>query len=76
MTPEFNAWWNEGEITTDNPYEAGSPAFWAWEGWQAGVKIEQERCRKIVQEAFDETWSGTEAWELLDRCISKISSKQ
>jgi hypothetical protein len=49
MTPEFNAWWNEGETTTDNPYEAGSPAFWAWEGWQAGVKSEREQCAQLVE---------------------------
>lgn len=53
MTPEFNAWWTEGETTTDNPYEAGSFAFWAWEGWQAGVRAEREACFQIALAAGD-----------------------
>ncbi len=42
MTPEFNAWWDEGFIIDDNPYAPASAAFWAWEGWQAGMKAAQQ----------------------------------
>jgi len=50
MTPEFNAWWDAESDIADNPYLEGSPAFWAWEGWQAGVKAEREACAKMAQE--------------------------
>jgi hypothetical protein len=75
MTPEFNAWWDEGEITTDNPYEADSFAFWAWEGWQAGVKAEREACRSIVMEAFDDTWSGTKENDILYEIAAAIRAR-
>jgi len=37
MTKEFNNWWNEDLLSQDNPYVDGTPAFWAWEGWQAAL---------------------------------------
>jgi hypothetical protein len=37
MTNEFNTWWNQDLLTEDNPYVEGTPAFWAWEGWQAAL---------------------------------------
>lgn len=49
MTPEFNKWWDKDLLTEDNPYEEGTPAFWAWEGWLAGVKAEREACARICQ---------------------------
>ena len=44
MTSEFNKWWDDDRLTQTNPYREDSPAFWAWEGWQAGVKAEREAC--------------------------------
>jgi hypothetical protein len=38
IPPEFNDWWDKDELTTDNPYREGTPAYWAWEGWQAGTR--------------------------------------
>ena len=38
----FNEWWNYGEVSGNNPYRHESAAYWAWEGWQAGVKAERE----------------------------------
>jgi hypothetical protein len=47
MTEEFNKWWNNDLLTQNNPYVDGTPAFWAWEGWCAGVKAEREACAKV-----------------------------
>jgi hypothetical protein len=42
MTEEFNKWWDNDLLTEENPYVDGTPAFWAWEGWCAAVKVERE----------------------------------
>ena len=41
MTEEFNKWWDEDLLTENNPFVDGTPAYWAWEGWCAGVKAER-----------------------------------
>ena len=48
MSTEFNKWWNEDLLTEDNPFVDGTPAYWAWEGWCAGVKAEREACAKVA----------------------------
>jgi hypothetical protein len=48
MTEEFNQWWNSESLTDDNLYPQDSPAYWAWEGWQAAVKAEREACAKAL----------------------------
>ena len=48
MKAAFQDWLNADLDTTDNPYRNNSAAYWAWEGWKAGVKSEQDRCCKIV----------------------------
>jgi hypothetical protein len=48
MTEEFNKWWDNDLLTQNNPYVDGTPAFWAWEGWRAGVKAEREACAELV----------------------------
>jgi hypothetical protein len=48
MTEEFNEWWNSESLTTDNLYPQDSPAYWAWEGWQAGVNAEREACARVL----------------------------
>ena len=50
MSEEFNKFWNEDLLTEDNPYVDGTPAFWAWEGWRAGVKAEREACAKVCDD--------------------------
>ena len=50
MNAEFNEWWNEDLLTEDNPYVDGTPAYWAWEGWCAGVKAEREACAKVCED--------------------------
>ncbi len=42
MNPKFNNWWNDDNLTTDNPFKKDTPIFWAWEGWVAGVTAERE----------------------------------
>ena len=47
---KFEQWWSTGTRSSNNPYKADSPAFWAWEGWQAGVGIEREACAQVCDE--------------------------
>lgn len=49
MTEDFNKWWNSDGLVEGNPYERDTPAFWAWEGWQAGVAAEREACAKVAE---------------------------
>jgi hypothetical protein len=52
MTSEFNKWWDEDGLTTQgNNFVDGTPAYWAWEGWCAAVKVEREACAKVCDEA-------------------------
>ena len=52
MSTEFNKWWNEDLLTEDNPFVDGTPAYWAWEGWCAGVKAEREACAKAAEASY------------------------
>lgn len=50
MNIDFNSWWNEDDLTTQgNPFADSTPAYWAWEGWCAGVKAEREACAKLCE---------------------------
>lgn len=42
----FDDWWNSDNLPP-NPYPKDSPAFWAWAGWQMGVKAEREACAEV-----------------------------
>lgn len=66
MNKEFNQWWNRDELTADNLYRKDSPAYWAWEGWQAGARAEREACAKVVEQAGIDGY-GTIAAALLVR---------
>lgn len=33
----FDSWWDAGNLMKANPYNEGTPAFWAWEGWCAAM---------------------------------------
>jgi hypothetical protein len=57
MKTEFNNWWNKDLLTEDNPYVEGTPAFWAWEGWLAGVKAERDACVKLAYD-IDPVWES------------------
>jgi len=53
MTDDFNKWWDEDVLTEDNPFNGGTPAYWAWEGWCAAVKAEREQCAKLCDGLAD-----------------------
>ncbi len=48
MSKAFNDWWNGDELSKDNLHEKDTPAYWAWEGWVAGVKAERAECAKLA----------------------------
>lgn len=50
---EFNEWWDSENLSANNPYRLESAAYWAWEGWQAGVKAEREACVKLCDHRSD-----------------------
>lgn len=66
MTPEFNGWWDSDLLSTNNPYREDSPAYWAWEGWRAGVKAEREECVKLC-----DGWTSADG----DRCAEAIRAR-
>ena len=48
MSKAFNDWWNGDELSKDNLHAEDTPAYWAWEGWLAGVKAEREEIADMV----------------------------
>jgi hypothetical protein len=57
MTSEFNKWWDEDDLTTQgNNFVDGTPAYWAWEGWCAAVKVEREACAKVCDVTKARIW--------------------
>lgn len=47
LNKAFNEWWDSDELVENNPFNTDTAMFWAWEGWQAGVKREREACAKL-----------------------------
>ena len=43
----FKTWWNANDLLLDNPYKKDSKAYWAWEGYIAGVKATTESIIKM-----------------------------
>lgn len=35
MKTNFDRWWDSDYDDVSNPYKKGTPAYWAWAGWQA-----------------------------------------
>ena len=59
LSKEFNEWWDSDELVENNPFNTDTAMFWAWEGWQAGVKREREACAKVCEtegERVDASW--------------------
>jgi hypothetical protein len=72
LTKEFNEWWN-GNIHNDaNPYREDTPAYWAWEGWQAAVKAEREKCAKVCED-IDKEYEGEDV--LATWCAAAIRAR-
>ena len=63
MNEQFNDWWDEDVLTEDNPFNGGTPAYWAWEGWCAGVKVEREAVAEFIkpteEHRRDASWGYT-----------------
>jgi hypothetical protein len=55
---EFNDWWNADKLVEINPFLKDSPAYWAWEGWNAGVVAEREECAKVCEVLDDGSYAG------------------
>lgn len=72
MNEAFSKWWNSDGLVEDNPFNRDTPAFWAWEGWVAGVKAEREACAKLCDELSDE--DGFEGG-YADRCAITIRER-
>ena len=54
MNTEFNNWWDQDDLTTQgNNFVDGTPAYWAWEGWCAGVKAERAACAKVCEDSVE-----------------------
>lgn len=72
MNEAFNKWWNSDELIKDNPFSKDTPAFWAWEGWVAGVRAEREACAALCDKISDE--DGFEGG-YADRCAFAIRER-
>lgn len=46
---QFNQWWDDNDFAQVNPFNNDTPAYWAWEGWIAGRKVEREACAKVAE---------------------------
>lgn len=44
----FYEWWTNGGLSDDCSFAPGSTEQWAWQGWQAGVAAEKERCAALA----------------------------
>jgi hypothetical protein len=70
MTPEFNRWWDADELSQTNPYDADSPAYWAWEGWLAAQEAQRERCaNEIMKYAHNAAGLGPEDYAEFVRAL-------
>ena len=69
MKAAFEEWLNADIDTTDNPYRNNSAAYWAWEGWKAGVKAEREACAKVCDDL--RSYPGAEP----DVCAAAIRAR-
>ena len=80
MNIDFNKWWNEDDLTTQgNPFTEGTAAYWAWEGWCAGVKAERDAVVKFLkpteEHRRDASWGyscGDEGVDMLDTLVASI----
>jgi hypothetical protein len=61
---DFNEWW-DSDIPITSPFRKGSPAYWAWAGWQAALReqamIEVQRLGQEIEATQPVAWiSSTE----------------
>jgi len=72
MTDDFNKWWDEDVLTEDNPFNGGTPAYWAWEGWCAAVKAEREACAMVCESRMT---PGTGSVAILNGAAATIRAR-
>lgn len=72
MNIDFNKWWDEDDLTTQvNPFSEGTAAYWAWEGWCAGVKAERRDMMQLFTDPENQpTQHGTVTLEYMQREIA------
>jgi hypothetical protein len=75
LDKEFNEYWDSNEGLDDNPYELESALFWAWEGWQAGVKREREACAKVCDERAAAHPMGSDEQCEAEDCAAAIRAR-
>jgi hypothetical protein len=59
---DFNEWW-DSDIPITSPFRRGSPAYWAWAGWQAALReqamIEVQRLGQEIEATQPVAWIST-----------------
>ena len=76
MSKAFNDWWNGDEMSKDNLHAEDTPAYWAWEGWVAGVKAEREACAKVCDELAElNRQNPTDALWQWEECAAAIRNR-
>jgi hypothetical protein len=59
---DFNEWW-DSDIPITSPFRKGSPAYWAWAGWQAALReqamIEVQRLGQEMEATQPVAWIST-----------------
>ncbi len=76
MNEQFNDWWN-GDILSGKSalFREDTPAFWAWEGWVAGVKAEREKLAAWMMQSGYATGHGDTIGDLLTELAWQIGEK-
>jgi len=88
MTEEFNKWWDSDAVTRDasygrwdadnipknNPYSVDTPVYWAWEGWQAALKVKRE-WQGLTDGEIDALHKKDRAWPLYSNIARDIEAK-
>jgi hypothetical protein len=59
---DFNEWW-DSDIPITSPFRRGSPAYWAWAGWQAALReqamTEVQRLGQEMEATQPVAWIST-----------------
>jgi hypothetical protein len=62
---DFDEWWDGDYDDLANPYHTGTPAYWAWAGWQA-AQPEQVDCPRCGHVCSQRPWQGLTDDEILE----------
>lgn len=72
MNKDFDKWWDGDDLTyKDNPFTDDTPAYWAWEGWCAGVNAERKAMMQLFTDPENQpTQHGTVTLKYMQREIA------